>query len=81
MILQDKRMHRQVDFDTSNKVSKSICKILIKIDELNENINSKKKEIENLLSFLQVSNGENVYLEYIFEAKTFTDFIYRSAVV
>ena len=52
-----------------------------KIAELEEKIAEKQKEIDNLLSFLQVSNGENVYLEYIFQAKTFTDFIYRSAVV
>lgn len=63
------------------KYEGEIEETLAKIDELNENINSKKKEIDNLLSFLQVSNGDNVYLEYIFEAKTFTDFIYRSAVV
>ena len=31
MIIQDKRMHRLVDLDTSNKVSKSICKIIIKL--------------------------------------------------
>ena len=27
------------------------------------------------------SKGENVYLEYVFQAKNFTDFIYRGAVV
>ncbi|NLC48733.1 MAG: peptidoglycan DD-metalloendopeptidase family protein, partial [Tenericutes bacterium] len=48
---------------------------------LNEEIVVKQKEIDSLLSFLQVSNGENVYLEYVFEATSFTDFIYRSAVV
>ena len=30
---------------------------------------------------MQVSNGDNIYLEYVFEAKSFTDFIYRSAIV
>mgnify|MGYP003564952417 CR=1 FL=1 len=43
--------------------------------------NATQKEIDNLLSFLQVSKGENVYLEYVFQAKNFTDFIYRGAVV
>lgn len=52
-----------------------------KITELNQEIVDKQKEIDSLLSFLQVSNGENVYLEYVFEATSFTDFIYRSAVV
>lgn len=55
--------------------------LLKKIDELEENIKDKQKEIDNLLSFLQVADNNNVYLEYIFEAKTFTDFIYRSAIV
>ena len=32
------------------------------------------------MKFLQVSEGENAYLEYAFGAKTFTDFIYRMAV-
>ena len=41
----------------------------------------KHKEIDSLLSFLQVYNGENVYLEYVFQATSFTDFIYRSSVV
>jgi murein DD-endopeptidase MepM/ murein hydrolase activator NlpD len=52
-----------------------------KIEELETNIKDKRSEIDNLLSFLQVSNGDNIYLEYVFQAKTFTDFIYRSAVV
>lgn len=30
---------------------------------------------------MQISEGDNVYLEYIFEATSFTDFIYRSAIV
>lgn len=52
-----------------------------KIEELNKEIEDKKKEIDNLLSFMQVSEGDNVYLEYVFEATSFTDFIYRSAIV
>lgn len=52
-----------------------------KIDELNVEIVEKNKEIESLVSFKQVSEGDNVYLEYIFGASTFTDFIYRSAMV
>ena len=52
-----------------------------KIEELKVEIDEKQKEIDNLLSFMQETNKENVYLEYVFEAKTFTDFIYRSAVV
>ena len=52
-----------------------------KIEVLQNQIAEKQKEIDNLVSFLQISNGDNVYLEYVFQAKSFTDFIYRSAVV
>lgn len=48
----------------------------------NENtIEEKRKETDELLKFLQVSSGENVYLEYLFEADSYTDFIYRYSVV
>lgn len=44
-------------------------------------IEAKEEETNELLKFLQVSSGENVYLEYIFEADSYTDFIYRYSVV
>ena len=63
------------------KYQKDIDNSKAKIEELNKEIKEKKKEIDNLLSFMQISEGDNVYLEYIFEATSFTDFIYRSAIV
>ena len=63
------------------KYETEIEELLIKIDELNEEIDNKNIEIDNLLNFLEVSDGDNVYLEYMFKAKSFTDFIYRAAVV
>lgn len=60
---------------------KGIEEAKAKIQELNLEIIEKNKEIESLLSFKQVSEGDNVYLEYIFGASSFTDFIYRSALV
>ena len=44
-------------------------------------INEKKDETDQLLKFLQVSSGENVYLEYIFKADSYTDLIYRYSIV
>lgn len=44
-------------------------------------IEAKKEETNELLKFLQVSSGENVYLEYLFEADSYTEFIYRYSVV
>lgn len=52
-----------------------------KIEELKKEIENKQLEIDNLVNFKQISSGDNVYLEYIFKAKTFTDFIYRITVV
>lgn len=63
--------------DNENKIAESKDKI----EELKKDIEAKQKEIDNLLSFMQLSKKDNVYLEYVFEAKTFTDFIYRSAIV
>lgn len=63
------------------KYEDEIDETLKKIDELNEDIDSKQKEIDNLLAFMQKAKADNVYLEYIFQAKSYTDFIYRSAVV
>ena len=63
--------------ENQNKIQE--CKE--KIAALQKDIEAKQKEIDNLLVFLQKANKDNVYLEYVFEAKTFTDFIYRSAIV
>ncbi len=61
--------------------SDKIIEATEEIEELNLEIGDKKEEIERLMRSLQVSNGGNVYLEYVFEATSFTDFIYRSAIV
>lgn len=50
------------------------------IERLNEEIAKDESEIEAILAFTQVQNGESAYLEYAFGAKDFTDFIYRLAV-
>ena len=51
------------------------------IEETQKTIEEKEQEIKELLSFLQITNGENVYLEYVFGATDFTDFIFRTAIV
>jgi len=63
------------------KYENEIDELLNQIDELEEDIKKKQGEIDSLLSFLQVSSKDNIYLEYVFESKSLTDFIYRSAVV
>lgn len=50
--------------------------------EINENeIEQKQVETDNLLKYFQASSNENVYLEYLFDAKTYTEFIYRYSIV
>lgn len=50
------------------------------IENLNKEIELKKEEIKKVINFAQISEGESAYLEYMFGAEDFTDFIYRSAV-
>lgn len=52
-----------------------------KIAELEIQIEEKKEQINELFRFYQLTDGENSYLEYIFGAQTFTDFIYRVSIV
>lgn len=74
--------------DEVNTIASNIEKIKSEIKNAESDIiNSqnkiieKKEETNELLKFLQVSSGENVYLEYIFKADSYTDFIYRYSVV
>ena len=50
------------------------------IEELNVEIVEKEEEIKKIINYYQLSNSESAYLEYIFEAADFTDFIYRVAI-
>ena len=58
----------------------TVKKLSEEIIELTEKAKKKELEMKEILHFLQISNGENAYLEYIFGSKDITDFIYRSAV-
>ena len=51
------------------------------IEDSKQKIEDKKVETDGLIQFLQVSNGGNIYLEYLFDAENYTDFIYRYEVV
>ena len=57
-----------------------IVKLGEEIEELNEDILKKEEEIKEIIRFYQLSQGESTYLEYIFGASDFTDFIYRLAI-
>lgn len=51
------------------------------IEKSNEQIKQKQEESKELLKFLQLSTGENVYLDYILASEDYTDFVYRYSVV
>lgn len=63
------------------RIKEEIKKAEADIIDSQNKITEKKEETNELLKFLQVSSGENVYLEYIFKADSYTDFIYRYSVV
>ncbi len=51
------------------------------IQKNNEEIARKKEETKAILEYYQISNGENIYLEYAFGASDITDMIYRMSIV
>ena len=51
------------------------------IERSEEEIKRKSEESKSILAYYQISNGENVYLEYAFGANNITDMIYRLSVV
>ncbi|MDO5393461.1 MAG: peptidoglycan DD-metalloendopeptidase family protein [Mycoplasmatota bacterium] len=51
------------------------------IDESNEEIARKSEESKKIIEYYQISNGENIYLEYAFGATDITDMIYRMSIV
>lgn len=63
------------------KYEDDIEEILLQIDELEGKIEVKEIEIGRLLNFKQKTDNSDVYLEYVFESKNISDFIYRSAIV
>lgn len=70
--------------DTQNQIKqaeKDIKKAQEEIVRLNGEIEDKDKEIKDLVKFNQISSGENSYLEFIFGAKSLTDFVYRASIV
>ena len=50
------------------------------IAELNKSIEDKYEEIKRIINSNQIMSSGNGYLEYIFGATSFTDFIYRASV-
>lgn len=61
-------------------IGNSISDLTAEIDVLNVEIKQKEEEIKKIMNYYQLSNGESAYLEYVFKANDYTDFIYRMAI-
>src|SRR5574344_170013 len=51
------------------------------IAELDKEIAATKDNIKNLMNSYELSSGDNVYLEYLFNANSYADFVYRYSVI
>lgn len=75
---------------TKNKItelSREKSKIQEEMQDLNEeleqlalDIEKMQKEIKTIVNYYQISSSGSLYLEYVFNASSYTDFIYRLAV-
>lgn len=63
--------------ETQNEISS----IEQEIEKSNAQIAEKSEQSKSLFQYLQVSEGENAYLEYVFGATSITDMVYRMAIV
>ena len=66
--------------ETIEKDQDNIRKTENEIIELQNKAKEKEDQIKDIISFLQITNSENAYMEYVFGAKTMEDLILRSAV-
>jgi murein DD-endopeptidase MepM/ murein hydrolase activator NlpD len=66
--------------ETIEKDQENIKKTEDEIVELQAKALAKEDQIKDIISFLQITNSENAYMEYVFGAKSMEDLILRSAV-
>ena len=62
-------------------LAEEVKKLNEEIDSYNGEIKDKLLESKQLIEYLQLSDGKNVYLDYVFKAESVTDFINRSYTV
>lgn len=70
-----------------NKINNQIDELNQEIDELNQDIDARNQsidkmndEIKSIVHYYQISNTQNMFYEYVFDASSYTDFIYRFAI-
>lgn len=62
-------------------MSKEVEKLQKEIADSNIEIENKKEQTKDLISYLQMSQGENIYLDYVFGGDSITDLVYRLSIV
>ena len=65
---------------TIAKDEENIKKTEDEIVVLEQKADEKEEQIKDIISFLQVTDSENAYMEYVFGAKSIEDLVLRSAV-
>lgn len=78
--IKDKKVSIDAINDEISNIQTEMLNLTKEIEKLNEEIVLKEKEIKSIINYYQLSSGESAYLEYIFNAADFTDFIYRLAI-
>ena len=67
--------------EEKEKLEQEIESLNAEIEQLENDIISKNEEMKGIIHYYQLSStGEDAYLEYLFTATDFTDFIYRMAI-
>lgn len=56
-------------------------KLQQEIAQANIDILEKKQQTKDIIVYLQMSQGENIYLEYVFGSDSITDMVYRLSIV
>lgn len=67
--------------DEIRKNEKEIDEAKVEIEKLNIEIAKTEESIKGLMNALQESMGNNIYLEYLLDAKDYADLVYRYAII
>ncbi len=70
-----RKIRETIEIDQEN-IKKTEDEIVV----LEQKADEKEDQIKDIVGFLQITNSENAYMEYIFGAKSIEDLILRSAV-
>ena len=62
------------------KIQEEVVNLEEELKQLSEEIDKMQGEIKSIMNYYQLSSGESAYLEYVFNAADYTDFIYRLAI-